>query len=135
MFIYIFMYRNVYILYRDVFLYLLLFSHKIVSDSFVTPWWTVAHQAPLPIGFPTQEYSSGFPCPSPGESSQPRDQTHVSCIGRFFTSGPSGKPYICNIYLSIYSYVYSFQILFLYRLLQNIDIPPVLSGTSLLVSI
>ena len=41
-----------------------------------------------------------------------------------FTSGPSGKPYICNIYLSISSYIYSFQILFLYRFLQNIDIIP-----------
>ena len=32
---------------------------------FATPW-TVAHQAPLPMGFPRQEYWSGFPFPSPG---------------------------------------------------------------------
>ena len=31
---------------------------------FATPW-TVAHQAPLPIGFPRQEYRSGVPLPSP----------------------------------------------------------------------
>ena len=33
--------------------------------SFVTTW-TVAHQAPLSMGFPKQEYSSGLPFPSPG---------------------------------------------------------------------
>ena len=37
-----------------------------MSDSFVT-LWTVAHQAPLPMGFPRQEYWSGLPFPSPGD--------------------------------------------------------------------
>ena len=47
-----------------------LLSH--VTKSFVTPW-TVAHQAPLSMGFPRQEYRS---CHSfSRESSQPRDQT------------------------------------------------------------
>ena len=32
---------------------------------FVTPW-TVAHQAPLSMGFPRQKYWSGLPFPSPG---------------------------------------------------------------------
>ena len=32
---------------------------------FVTPW-TVAHQAPLSLGFSRQEYWSGMPFPSPG---------------------------------------------------------------------
>ena len=40
--------------------YLLLFSHFIISDSFVTPW-TVARQALLSIGFPRQEYWSVLP--------------------------------------------------------------------------
>ena len=31
---------------------------------FMTPW-TVAHQAPLSMGFSRQEYWSGLPCPSP----------------------------------------------------------------------
>ena len=30
----------------------------------MTPW-TLAHQAPLFMGFPRQEYWSGFPFPSP----------------------------------------------------------------------
>ena len=37
--------------------------------------WTVAHQSPLSMGFSRQEYWSGLPCPPPGESSRPRDQT------------------------------------------------------------
>ena len=33
---------------------------------FVTPW-TVAHQAPVSMGFPRQEYWSGLPFPPPGD--------------------------------------------------------------------
>ena len=38
-----------------------------------TPW-TVAHQAPLSMGFSRQEYWSRLPSPTPG------DQTSVSCV-------------------------------------------------------
>ena len=41
------------------------FSHSVVSNSFATPW-TIAHQAPLSIGFSRQEYWSGLPFPTPG---------------------------------------------------------------------
>ena len=37
---------------------------------FATPW-TVAHQAPLSMGFPQQEYWSGLPFPSPGDLPDP----------------------------------------------------------------
>ena len=40
--------------------------------------WTVAPQAPLSIEFFRQEYQSGLPFLTPGDSSQPRDQIHVS---------------------------------------------------------
>ena len=63
-----------------------------VSDSFVTPW-TIACQVLLYMEFPRKEYWSGLPFSSPGESSQSKDQTSVSCIaGAFFTAEPSGKP-------------------------------------------
>ena len=53
---------------------------------FATPW-TGAHQAPLSMGFPRQEYWCGSPFPSPGEYSQSRNRTRVSCLaGRFFTT-------------------------------------------------
>ena len=51
---------------------------------FATPW-TVAHQAPLSMGFSRQEHWSGLPFLTLGESPQYRDQTcisFVSCIGR-----------------------------------------------------
>ena len=35
-----------------------------------TPW-TVAHQAPLSMGFPRQEYWSGLPFPPPGNLPKP----------------------------------------------------------------
>ena len=35
-----------------------------MPNSFATPW-TVAHQAPLSMGFPRQEYWSGLPCSLP----------------------------------------------------------------------
>ena len=37
---------------------LLLFSHSVVSDSFVTPW-AGAHQAPLSMGFLRQNFGVG----------------------------------------------------------------------------
>ena len=37
---------------------------------FATPW-TVAHQAPLSMGFSRQEYWSGLPFPSPGDIPDP----------------------------------------------------------------
>ena len=36
-----------------------------MASSFVTPW-TVAHPAPLSMGFPRQEFWGGLPFPSPG---------------------------------------------------------------------
>ena len=35
-----------------------------MSDTFATTWM-VAHQAPVSTGFPSQEYWSGLPFPSP----------------------------------------------------------------------
>ena len=37
--------------------------------------WTVAHQAPLFVGFPGQEYWSGLPFPFPGDLLDPRIET------------------------------------------------------------
>ena len=49
----------------------------------VTPW-TVAHRAPLSVGFSRQDYCSGLPCPPPGHLPYPgmEPESHVSGIGR-----------------------------------------------------
>ena len=44
------------------------FSHV---QLFETPW-TVAHEAPLSMGFSRQEYWSGLPFPPPGDLPDPR---------------------------------------------------------------
>ena len=63
-----------------------------MSDSFVAPW-TVAHQAPLSMGFPRQEYWSGLPLPSPGDLPNPGTEPESPALaGRFFTTEPPGKP-------------------------------------------
>ena len=60
--------------------------------TLATPW-TVACHAPLSMRFPRQEYWSGLPLLSPGESSPSRNRTHVSSIAcGFFTAEPSWKP-------------------------------------------
>ena len=45
--------------------------------TLVTPW-TVAHQAPLSMGFSRQEYWSGLPFPSPGDL--PTQESNLSLL-------------------------------------------------------
>ena len=63
-------------------------SRPKVCDS-ETPW-TVAHQAPLSMGFFRQEYWSGLPFPSPGNlpnpGIKPASLTSPALAGRFFTT-------------------------------------------------
>ena len=64
-----------------------------MSSSLATPW-TAAHQAPLSMGFPRQEYWSGLPFPSPGDLSHPGiEPMSPALAGEFFTTEPSGKPH------------------------------------------
>ena len=59
---------------------------------FVTPW-TVAHYAPLSMGFPRQEYWSGLPFPSPGDLPKPEVKPVSPALAEgFFTIEPPGKP-------------------------------------------
>ena len=70
----------------------MLFSWSVVFDSFVTTW-TVAHQAPLSMGFPRQGHWSGLPFPSPGDLPGPGiEPVSPALLGRFFTTEPPGKP-------------------------------------------
>ena len=56
---------------------------------FETPW-TVAHQAPLSMGFSRQEYWSGLPCPPPGDlpdpGIEPSSLISPALAGGFFTT-------------------------------------------------
>ena len=52
--------------------------------------WTIAHQAPLSVGFSKQEYWSGLQCPPPGDLPNPgMELTSLVCpasAGGFFTT-------------------------------------------------
>ena len=55
--------------------------------------WTVAHQAPLLMGFSRQEYWSGLPFPSLGDlPNQGIKPAPPALAGVFFTTKPPGKP-------------------------------------------
>ena len=59
-------------------------SHLSYVRLFAT-LWTVAHQAPLCMGFSRQEHWSGLPCPPPEDIPNPgmEPASLVSSIGRW----------------------------------------------------
>ena len=55
--------------------------------------WTVAHQAPLSIGFSRQEYWNGLPFPSPGDLPDPGIEPRSLTLQVVSVpSEPPGKP-------------------------------------------
>ena len=67
------------------------------------------------MGFPREEYWSGLPFPPPGDLPDPEigptSPVSPALAGRFFITKPTRKPI----------YIFFFQILFFYRLLQNTE--------------
>ena len=60
-------------------------------DTFATPW-TVAHQAPLSMGFTRKKYRNGLSFPSSGDLLDPGiEPTSPALTGRFSTPEPPGK--------------------------------------------
>ena len=62
--------------------------------------WTAAHQAPLSMEFPRQEYWSRLPFPPPEDLPDPGiEPTSPALAGTFFTTEPAGKPTraVCNV--------------------------------------
>ena len=54
--------------------------------------WTIAHQAPLSMGFPWQEYWSELPFPVPGDLPDSGVELVAPVLeGRFFTTAPPEK--------------------------------------------
>ena len=64
--------------------------------------WTVAHQAPLSVGFPRQEYWSWLPFHPPGDLPKPGiEPTSPALAGTFFTTVPPGKPGVSLVTVKI----------------------------------
>ena len=59
--------------------------------------WTAAHQAPLSMGFPREEYWSELPCPPPRDlpnpGTEPTSPASPALTGGIFTTEPAGKPH------------------------------------------
>ena len=73
-----------------------------MSHLFCDPW-TVAHQAPLSMGFSRQEYWSGLSFPSPGDFPNPGMERASPVLAGgfgFFITEPPGKThnFIANTY-------------------------------------
>ena len=71
-----------------------LLSHFSHLRLFVT-LWTVAHQAPLSMGFSREVYWSGLSCPPPGDHSDPGIEMEFpmspTLAGRFSTTSATWK--------------------------------------------
>ena len=64
---------------------------NVQSCLFCDPW-TVAHQAPLSMEFPRQEYWSELPFPSSGDLPNPGIKSMAPVLpGGFFITEPPGK--------------------------------------------
>ena len=69
------------------------------SCLFVTPL-TTAHQAPMSMGFPRQEYRSGLPFPPPRDLfSQPR--IYLLNSGSIFSTQGSNPHLLCLLYWQV----------------------------------
>jgi len=67
-----------------------LFIREVVSNSATS--WTVAHQAPLSMGFPRQEYQIRLPFPSQWNLPDPVIKSMSPTLAGFLTTEPLGKP-------------------------------------------
>ena len=79
-----------------------------MSNSVRPYLWTVAHQAPLSMGFSRQEYWSGLPCLLQEIFPTQRPNLcllHLLHCSRFFTAEPQGKPIQYSI-LTIVSHAF-----------------------------
>ena len=58
--------------------------------------WTVAHKAPLSMGFSRQEYWSGLPCPPPGGLPNPGIEPKSPALqADSLLTEPPEKPILC----------------------------------------
>ena len=79
-----------YTTFYKIFLFYYIYAKSLSRVWLFAPPWTVAHEAPLTMGFPRQIYWSGLPFPSPGDlpdpGIEPMSLMFPAFSGRFFTT-------------------------------------------------
>ena len=65
-----------------------MYSHSLSCVQLFETLWTVAHQVPLSVEFPRQEYWSGLPFPLPGDlpnlGNEPTSLMSPTLAGRLY---------------------------------------------------
>ena len=86
-----------------------------LCPTFATPW-TVVRQAPLSMGFPRQEYWSGFQFLLQGIFLTQRSNPSLLYVaGRFFTTEPPGKSISISASISINIFIGIYKIYQIYK--------------------
>ena len=110
-------------------------SHFSCVLLFATPW-TAAHQGPLSMRFPRQEYWSGLPCPPPGDlpnpGIQPTSLRSPALAGRFFTTYTTWESHTW-LYTYIYTYIYIYITSAVLKKLVQISL--IISGQSTILKV
>ena len=85
---------------------------SVISDQLFATLWTVAHQAPLSMGFSRQEYWSGLPChpsrdlPYPGiEPASPALQADSSLLSHYGNPSVTIRMRLLWVYFVCFVYV------------------------------
>ena len=81
-------------------------SHSSHVQFFVT-LWTVAHQAPLSMGFSRREYWSGLPCPPRWDLPDPGIKPASLCLPHWQVGSPvcaRAGPVLCCAFMSMGSW-------------------------------
>ena len=87
----------------------IIWVHVCVPSHFSSVWlfstsWTVAHQAPLPMGFSRQEYWSWLPCPLQGIFLTQESNPYLLGLQHW-----QAGPYHCHHHFKVkYEFIFSF---------------------------
>ena len=98
-------------------------AHSLSHVQLFVTLWTVAHQAPLSMGFSRQEYWRGLPFPYPGDLLVQGLNLHLLSLALqtdSLPSEPSGKHTspIYIIHLHIYTYIIHITLVILIYLIR-----------------
>ena len=108
--------------YVYIYLHVCMLSHFSHVRLFVI-LWTIAHQAPLSMGFSRQEYWSGLPFLFPGDRTQ---VCYASCIDKqvLYHKHQLRSPVCVCVCIYIYIYICTYIYIYVYIYFESLCCPP-----------